>query len=71
MLASPSPPESVWLVLGCLHFLAEEHSHRRQHEQAVRNMDWLGGHWGELLPQALDKFIAIAGQQAFIAATPE
>ena len=36
-----------------------------------RNSDWLESHWGDLLPQARGKFIAVAGQEAFIANTPE
>ncbi len=44
---------------------------RVQHEQARRNSEWLQGHWQELLPQALGKFLAVAGQQAFIADTSQ
>ena len=39
----------------------------RQHEQAVRNSAWLHSHWDDLLPAALGKFVAVAGQEAFIA----
>jgi hypothetical protein len=42
---------------------------RCQHEQAVRNMDWLCGHWDELLPAAWGKYVAVAAQQAFVADT--
>jgi hypothetical protein len=42
---------------------------RRQHEQALRNMDWLEAHWDDLLPGVLGKFVAVAGQQAFVADT--
>jgi hypothetical protein len=38
-------------------------------EKARRNRDWLQGHWGDLLPQALGRFVAVAGQEAFIADT--
>ena len=41
-----------------------------QHEQAGRNSDWLQAHWNDVLPQAYGKFIAVAGQEAFIAQTP-
>ena len=44
---------------------------RARHEQAQRNGDWLESHWNELLPRAYGKFIAIAGQEAFIADTPK
>lgn len=44
---------------------------RAQDEQARRNSEWLQRHWQELLPQALGQFLAVAGQQAFLADTPE
>jgi hypothetical protein len=42
---------------------------RAQHERAERNADWLQHQWPNLLPQALGKFVAFAGQEAFIADT--
>jgi hypothetical protein len=30
----------------------------------------LQAHWGDVLPQARGKFVAVANQEAFIAATP-
>jgi hypothetical protein len=39
--------------------------------KARRNSDWLQGHWPDLLPQALGRFVAVAGQEAFIADTAE
>jgi hypothetical protein len=44
---------------------------RAQEEQARRNSEWLQAHWQDLLPQALGKFLAVAGQQAFLADTSE
>jgi len=44
---------------------------RTCHEQARHNMDWLEAHWSDLLPQALGMFLAVAGQEAFLAASPE
>jgi hypothetical protein len=44
---------------------------RAQHAQYKRNSDWLQAHWPELLPQALGKFIAVAGQEPFLADTGE
>jgi hypothetical protein len=44
---------------------------RAQDERFKRNSDWLQGHWADVLPQARDKFLAVAGQEAFIADTPE
>lgn len=43
---------------------------RAQDERAKQNSDWLQTHWAELLPQARGNFIAVAGQEAFIAETP-
>ena len=41
------------------------------HEQAKRNRAWLEAHWADLLPGARGKFLAVAGQEAFVADTPE
>src|SRR5580692_2726124 len=48
---------------------AEIARHQAQREQFSRNSDWLANHWAELLPQARGKFVAVAGQEAFIADT--
>src|SRR5205823_7727599 len=40
-------------------------------EQAERNMNWLQSHWQDLLPGVLGKFLAVAGQEAFIADSSE
>ena len=37
-------------------------------EQAERNMNWLQGHWPDLLPGVLGKFLAVAGQEAVLSA---
>jgi hypothetical protein len=42
-----------------------------QNERFKRNNDWLQAHWANLLPQARGKHLAVAGQEAFIADTPE
>jgi hypothetical protein len=42
---------------------------QRQHEQATRNMDWLQAHWAELIPPNYGRYLAIAGQEAFLADT--
>jgi hypothetical protein len=38
-----------------------------QYAQAQRNWNWLEAHWPDLLPHALGKYVAVAGQEAFIA----
>ena len=35
-----------------------------------RNSEWLQTHWADVLPQARGKFLAVAGQESFIADTP-
>jgi hypothetical protein len=44
---------------------------RAQDERARRNSDWLQAHWADFLPQAYGKFLVVAGQEAFLADTPE
>jgi hypothetical protein len=44
---------------------------KQQHERHKRNTDWLQSHWGDLLPQARGKFLAVANQEAYLANTPE
>jgi hypothetical protein len=44
---------------------------RERFERGRRNDEWLQAHWGDLLPRALGKFVALAGQEAFVADTPE
>jgi hypothetical protein len=39
----------------------------KQHAQAQQNWNWLEAHWPDLLPQALGKYVAVAGQEAFLA----
>jgi hypothetical protein len=41
---------------------------REAHEHSERNLTWLVGHWPDSLPAALGQFVAVAGQEAFIAA---
>jgi hypothetical protein len=40
-------------------------------ERARRNSNWLGCHWAEVLPQARGKFVAVAGEEGFVADNPE
>jgi hypothetical protein len=44
---------------------------RAQDACARRNSDWLQTHWSDVLPQARGRHIAVAGQEAFIADSPE
>jgi hypothetical protein len=42
---------------------------RRVEEQGRANSEWLQAHWADLLPAARGKFLAVAGQQGFVATT--
>jgi uncharacterized protein YbdZ (MbtH family) len=42
---------------------------REQDQRAKRNSDWLQAHWSDLLPQARGRYVAVAGQEAFLADT--
>jgi hypothetical protein len=44
---------------------------REHDERARRNSDWLQAHWADVLPQARGRFLAVAGQEAFVADSPE
>jgi hypothetical protein len=44
---------------------------RAEHERFRRDIDWLKSHWPDLLPRAYGKFLAVSGQQAFLADTAE
>jgi hypothetical protein len=50
---------------------AEVASSRAQHIRALRNSAWLQAHWADVLPRARGRFLAVAGQEAFIADTGE
>ena len=44
---------------------------RDQIERGRRNAEWLSNHWADLLSQARGRFVAVAGQEAHIADSPE
>jgi hypothetical protein len=44
--------------------------YRAIHDQFRANADWLSNHWPDVLPQAYGKYVAVAGQQAFISEDP-
>lgn len=49
---------------------AQAACNREAREHFARNSEWLAAHWHELLPQARGKFVAVAGQEGFVADTP-
>src|SRR5260370_24888133 len=71
--ASPEPDQvsgsPVALLSEEISGPAEIAGCRAQHERAQRNTEWLEAHWPDLLPQARGTFLAVAGQQAFLADT--
>jgi hypothetical protein len=44
---------------------------RAQDERARQNAAWLQAHWADVLPRARGRFLAVAGQEAFLGDTPE
>jgi len=58
-------------VVEAIHDPAAVTRCRAQDERAKRNQDWLQAHWNDLLPGARGRFLAVAGQEAFLADTPE
>lgn len=44
---------------------------QKLHDQFWKNVNWLESHWNDLLPDAIDRFVVVAGQEAFVADTPE
>lgn len=40
---------------------------RAQFARGCQNSAWLASHWHELLPGARGRFVAVAGQEAFVA----
>ena len=53
------------LILEEVNDPAEAARCRAQHEWIRLNGDWLESHWGDVLPQARGKHLAVAGQEAF------
>ena len=37
------------------------------HDQFMKNVKWLHSHWSNVLPQGMGKYIAVAGEEPFIA----
>ena len=42
-------------------------SARAYDQRLKRNLDWLNTHWDDLLPEAHGRYVAVAGQEAFVA----
>jgi hypothetical protein len=50
---------------------AEIARHQEHWARAQSNWDWLRDHWADIVPRGYGKFLAIAGQEAFLADTLE
>ncbi len=59
------------LILEEVNDPAEAARCQAQLARARRNLEWLETHWDDVLPQARGKHLAVAGQEAFVANTPE
>jgi hypothetical protein len=64
-----TPPDEPALVIEEVTAPDEIARCRAQYARAKKNSDWLQAHWGELLPHARGRFVAVAGQAAFVAPT--
>jgi hypothetical protein len=64
-------PQEAQLTLEEVNDPAAIARSQAQNERGKRNSDWLQAHWQALLPQARGKFVAVAGQEAFIADTAD
>src|SRR2546425_1038580 len=65
------PTNQLQLIIEEVTDPAEIARSRARHEQFQRNVNWVQAHGADLLPQALGKFLVVAGQEAFLADTPE
>ena len=45
--------------------------HREQDEQFKRNLDWIESHWSDIPPAEYGKYLAVGGQQVFLADSPQ
>jgi len=66
---SPQPVSEPQFVIEEDTDPAEIARFKAQDERAKRNSEWIQAHWGDVLPQARGKFVAVAGQEAHIADT--
>ena len=44
---------------------------RARNERGRRNLTWLEGHWADFLPQARGRFVAVAGEDGYVADSAE
>lgn len=44
---------------------------KEQDDRHRKNSEWLESHWDDVLPEARGKYVAVSGEETFIAETPE
>ncbi len=66
----PAPSEPQFVIEEVTDPAAIARS-QAQFARFQRNSNWLKVHWGDLLPQARGKFLAVAGEKAFLGDTPD
>jgi hypothetical protein len=66
-----SEPPRFTVEFGAEPDRASAERRRVQQERSRRNSRWLQGHREELFPQAVGKYLAVAGEEAFVADSPE
>lgn len=69
--SKPAGPGQFTFEAGTWKDATEATQAREQMRRAKKNGDWLQNHWDDVLPQARGRFVAVAGQQAYVADTAE
>ena len=63
------PIEEPKVVLELVDDPVENARAMEQDERHQRNLNWIQEHWADVLPHGYGKFLAVAGQEAFLADT--
>jgi hypothetical protein len=66
-ISADAPPVQTSITIEEVTDPEEVAKSRKAFDQAERNMNWLQSHWQDLLPGVLGKFLAVAGQEAYLA----
>ncbi len=64
-------PEEPKIVLEIGTEPVEDARAREQDDRHRRNLHWIQEHWNDVLPHGFGKYLAVAGQEAFLADTAE
>src|SRR4051812_40299533 len=67
---SVDPDGTICFRIEEVELTAEERERQRLHDAARgRNETWLAGQWARLIPACLGRWLAVGGQEAFVAET--